>query len=143
MYEEKPFSQGILDTEELCFDTNKDSSELLIFKKGPIMTLFSNEFMIRFRRQNTLEFITKIYKLPDAKEQTILIDFNKKIEMSSFLLDDDQIIIKGSKRFILFDSAGEFIHRIHFYDENKEKCNMENEDLNFLCNHEISPEETD
>ena len=54
--------------EELCFDTTRDSNESLLYRSGPIYTDFSNEFMIRFRRQNSLEFITKIYKLPDAKE---------------------------------------------------------------------------
>ena len=50
--------------------------------------------MVRYRKQNKQQFITKIYKLPDSKQQTVIMDYNKKIEFSSFL-DDDQIILKG------------------------------------------------
>ena len=40
--------------------------------------------------------------------------------MSTFL-DDDQILIKGEKRFITFDSAGEFINRVHYYEKGKQE----------------------
>ena len=79
--------------EDLCLEITNEEDQQLIYRNGPIPMGHANEFMIRFRKKDTQQFVTKIYKLPTAKDQIIISDFNKKIDFSSFL-DDDQIMIK-------------------------------------------------
>ena len=50
----------------------------------------------------------------------IIRDFNKQLEFSTFL-NDEQILLKTDKKFMVFSNDAEFINTIRFYDDNKQK----------------------
>jgi hypothetical protein len=79
----------------------------------------ANEFMIIYCINDSKEFKIKIYKKPEVKKQMIIRDFNKQLEFSTFL-DDEQILLKTDKKFMVFSNDAEFINTIRFYNQDKQ-----------------------
>jgi hypothetical protein len=87
----------------------------------------ANEFMMIYGvylNEGSPVFKTKIYKKPDTNKQMIIRDYNKQLDFSTFL-DDEQILLKTQKKFMVFSNDAEFINKIIFYKQNKEEFNMD------------------
>ena len=58
----------------------------------------------------------------------IIRDFNKQLEFSTFL-NDEQILLKTDKKFMVFSNDAEFINTIRFYNDNKQKIKNQSHEV--------------
>jgi hypothetical protein len=54
-----------------------------------------------------------IYEKPDSAQKTLINDFMRLVDISSFL-DDGKIFVKVLRRFMVFTKDGAFIDEIDF-----------------------------
>lgn len=54
-----------------------------------------------------------IYEKPDSAQKTLINDFMKLVDISSFL-DDGKIFVKCLRRFMIFTKDGSFIDEVDF-----------------------------
>ena len=69
--------------------------------------------MIVYNNKNTNNFYQVIYSLPDSTQTTLISDFDRKTDFSTFL-DDGQVLLKIGFRFLIFNEIGQFIDEVDF-----------------------------
>ena len=60
-----------------------------------------------------MKYRVRTYMQPDNNDVLLLRDFNNKVQMSTFL-DDSNILVKISDRFMVFNQEGKFIDEVEF-----------------------------
>ena len=81
--------------------------------------------MIIYKDKNTNYYYQVRYTLPDSTQTTLMADFEKKVDFSSFL-DDGKILLKVGHRFLIFNEIGDFIDETEFKDTGEENIEASN-----------------
>jgi len=54
-----------------------------------------------------------MHQVPDSKVSSLLVDFENKVEASTFL-SDGKVLVKLANRFMVFTPEGQFIDHVAF-----------------------------
>ena len=104
-----PLRDGLLDAETLA-----DESSLNMkyeFSRGPFLINGSSQFLIEFKflvEGQLPQNVSKVYHILDQSTKILVNDFNNEVNFSSYL-QNGNIIVKSSQRFLIFNSKGDFI----------------------------------
>ena len=125
LYNETPLENGILDSEDLrsLKDDNNDVEEKQ-YAIGPKKIAGSDEFINVYKYGSNMIYKLRIYQLPHSQEVTLISDFHRKVELTTFL-DSGNVLMKVANRYFIFDSFGGFMDEIEFTDIIKEQEKME------------------
>lgn len=127
-WNQKPLDNGILDLEELTelpdAGAEVQNAEAAPPKEEPLKFFIQGPYsgdndtfslVMRYGESDQLLFKSRTYQLPDAQQTMMLTDFDKQVDMSTFL-DSGDILLKIKNRFMIFDKYGMFIDEAEFKD---------------------------
>lgn len=85
------------------------------FHLGPIPNDGNNEFVVVYIDNVSFRIKTRFYQQPDSYDVSLLADYQKKVEFSTFI-KTGEILLKIMDRYMIFDNTGNFIYQVVFDD---------------------------
>lgn len=116
--------------------SNPDKILNLKYQLGPYAIDGNNDFSIVFKDTSSFQIQAKFYQEPDSIGISLLADYEKKCEFSTFL-DSGEILVKIIDRYLVFDNDGEFIYQVTFGDINSTE---QEKQINIY--NQLNPEQT-
>lgn len=82
---------------------------------GPLPVDGNNEFLVVYKNKQNFRIFTRFYQQPDSYDVSLIADYEKQCEFSTFLWSGD-ILLKIRDRYLVFDQTGRFVYQVNFTD---------------------------